>query len=56
MKMIKCSFEKDTIGIYVLPLLGYSNVKGDKSIWFGWLYWLWTFRMEAADEGNNQGA
>jgi hypothetical protein len=44
--LIKCKFEKDTQGIYILPLLGYSNVKGLKSFWVGWLWWLWTFRME----------
>ena len=49
--MFHCEFEEDTIGIYLLPLVGYSNKQGDKSFWFGWLWWLWTVRLtpRAAD-------
>ena len=47
----RCEYEYDTLGIYLLPIVGYSNVKGDKSFWFGWLWWLWTVRLtkRAAD-------
>jgi len=41
MKPIKTEWEMDTIGIYITPLIGYSNVKGVRSFWVGWLYWLW---------------
>jgi hypothetical protein len=27
MRLIKCKFEKDISGIYILPLVGYSNIK-----------------------------
>ena len=46
MKLLKCKFEKDVTGIYITPLIGYSNVKGERSIWIGWLSWLWTWRVE----------
>ena len=41
MKFAKHTFEKDVHGFYLTPLIAYSNVKGDKAIWFGWLFWLW---------------
>lgn len=44
---MKCRFEKDTTGFYILPLLGYSNVRGTKSIWFGWAFYLWTWVLSA---------
>jgi hypothetical protein len=47
---MKCTFEQDTKGFYILPLLGYSNVKGTKSIWFGIGPWLWTWVI-TRDEG-----
>lgn len=43
--MIRCYFEKDIIGIYLLPLIGYSNEKGARSIWFGFLNWLVVFPL-----------
>lgn len=48
---IRCVYEKDEVGIYLTPLIGYSNRGGDKSFWIGWLWWLWTFRLtkRAAD-------
>ena len=47
----RCEFEEDTIGIHLLPVLGYSNKQGDKAFWFGWLWWMWTLRLtkRAAD-------
>jgi hypothetical protein len=45
MKLLKTKFEIDTEGIYITPLLGYSNVKGEKSIWIGWLFWLFVVRF-----------
>ena len=32
---MRCEWEKDVYGFYILPLFGYSNVEGLKSIWFG---------------------
>ena len=46
MKFFKCEFEKDTTGFYITPLIGFSNVKGDRSIWFGWLAWLFTIKLD----------
>lgn len=40
MKFVKCKFETDVTGIYITPLIGYSNVVGEKSVWLGWLFWL----------------
>ena len=40
-----CEFETDVTGIYITPLVGYSNVRGQKSIWFGWLFWLFTIKL-----------
>jgi len=45
MKMFKCSFETDSWGIYITPLLGYSKVFGVRSIWIGWLWWLFTIKF-----------
>jgi len=42
---MKCKFEKDVTGIYITPLIGYSNVNGNKSFWFGWLCLLWTWNL-----------
>lgn len=42
MKLKKCKFEKDVMGFYLTPLIGFSNVNGEKSIWIGWLFWLMT--------------
>lgn len=44
MNVIKCIFEKDTSGMWILPAIGYSNIKGDKALWIGWLYWI--FKVE----------
>lgn len=48
---IRCKYEEDEVGMYLTPLIGYSNRGGDKSFWIGWLWWLWTFRLtkRAAD-------
>lgn len=51
MGMFKCSFEKDVAGIYILPLLGYSNVHGVRAIWAGWLWWL--FMITFPDKKEN---
>ena len=45
MLALKCTFEKDVVGFYVTPLIGYSNVKGQKSLWFGWGSLLWTLHL-----------
>lgn len=48
---IKCEFTVDHTGMYITPLVGFhSNAEG-KSFWFGWLWWLWEFRLtkRAAD-------
>ena len=41
MKIIKCSFIFDKWGLYILPILGYSWMPQEKSLWVGWLLWLW---------------
>lgn len=46
MKLINCKFEKDVTGFYLTPLLGYSNVHGQKSVWIGWLIWLFSIIWE----------
>ena len=45
MKVIKCIFTKDNRGLYILPMLGFSY-GGENSFWFGWLWWLWEFRLK----------
>jgi len=46
MKLLKCKFEIDKWGMYILPILGYSWYPQNKSIWIGWLYWMWVIRLE----------
>ncbi len=46
---MKCKWEKDVFGIYILPLIGVSKVDGLWSIWVGWLYWLWTWELNDDD-------
>ena len=36
----RVEFTTDTIGIYLLPLIGISRKEGAWSIWFGWLWFL----------------
>lgn len=45
MKFVK-KFEKDEFGIYIFPLLGYSNIDGNKSLWFGFYQWLWIWEIK----------
>lgn len=45
-QLARCKFEKDVYGFYLTPLLGYSNVGGQKSIWIGWLFWLFSIIWE----------
>ena len=45
MKFMKCKYEKDVHGFYLTPLIGFSNVKGLKSIWIGWLFWLMSVEL-----------
>ena len=46
-RTMKCRFQYDHWGLYITPLIGYSwNTVHGKSIWFGWLRWLWTFQFE----------
>ena len=47
MKICKCEWGKDVYGFYVTPLLGFSNVYGEKSFWIGWLRCL--FRVYIGD-------
>ena len=42
---IRRKFETDHEGFYILPILGYSNVKGRKDIWIGWGPWIWTWAL-----------
>lgn len=42
---MKCTWEKDTHGFYITPLLGVSKIKGVYAIWIGWLYWLFTYQL-----------
>jgi len=46
MKIKKCYFEYDVRGIYITPLIGYSNIKGQKSFWIGWLWWLFKIEVD----------
>jgi len=45
MKFISCKFETDTHGFYLTPLIGYSRVDGEKSIWLGWFFWLFIIKI-----------
>jgi len=45
MKFFTCKFETDTRGFYLTPLIGYSWVNGEKSIWLGWFFWLFTIKI-----------
>ena len=45
MKLVKCKFEKNVFGLYLTPLIGFSNVHGQKSVWLGWFYWLITILL-----------
>jgi hypothetical protein len=40
MKIKGCKFDKDVNGFYLTPLVGFSKVKGEKSVWLGWLFWI----------------
>ena len=50
MKIVKCKFETDRWGLYITPMLGYSNTERGKNLWFGWLKWLFT--VELTNEGS----
>lgn len=45
MKIVKCNFVEDKWGMYITPLIGYSNTERGKNIWFGWLKWLFTIEL-----------
>ena len=45
MNIQKCTFSHDVEGIYLLPLFGYSNINGKKSVWFGIWRYLWTWEL-----------
>lgn len=47
MKMFRCKFSTDIIGIYITPLIGYSNIRNIKSFWIGWIVWL--FEVQYSD-------
>lgn len=42
---MKCKWAQDATGFYITPLLGVSKIKGQWSLWIGWLFWLWTWHM-----------
>jgi len=42
---MKCKFEYDTQGLYILPLICFSKVNGKWAFWFGWGFWLWGFEI-----------
>ena len=44
-RLMKCVWEKDTQGCYILPLFGVSRIEGEWAIWVGWLYWLFTWQL-----------
>lgn len=46
MRFIKCKFEKDVVGVYITPLIGFSWAKGEYSFWVGWLFWLFTIKLK----------
>lgn len=46
MKIKKAKFEVDEWGLYITPLIGFSWVNNYKTIWFGWLRWLFTIEFE----------
>ena len=46
MRLVKCKFEKDVIGFYLTPLIGFSNVLGHKTVWIGWLFWLFSIEFQ----------
>jgi hypothetical protein len=46
MKIVRCEFEVDDWGLYILPLVGYSWNKSEKAIWIGWLKWLWKVHVK----------
>ena len=49
-KLLRCEFVTDITGIYFTPLLGYSKVRGQKAIWVGWLWWLFTIKIGGTNE------
>ena len=42
---IKFGFETDYNELWFLPTFGYSNIIGEKFMWFGWLWWMFTVRF-----------
>jgi hypothetical protein len=46
MKIYKCTFSVDKWGFYLTPLIGYSNMNGDKKFWIGIWRWLWEFQID----------
>lgn len=52
MKIVKCKFVEDKWGLYITPLIGYSNTERGKNIWFGWLKWLFTIELTNENKTN----
>ena len=50
MKVFRCVFTVDVVGIYILPLIGYSKMPKYQSFWVGWLWWLWELRWTEKPE------
>ena len=50
MEYVSCKFAKDTEGFYLTPLIGYSNVKGDRSVWTNSTRAIGVPRIEVRDE------
>ena len=40
----------DTIGVYLLPLIGISKQSTGWSIWFGWLWFLFEYHLGEKNE------
>lgn len=51
MKIVNCRMTKDSWGVYITPLIGYSWNPKEKSIWIGWLLWLWVIALEDSVNG-----
>jgi len=45
MKLKKCKWDRDVHGFYLTPLVGFSQVMGVKSVWIGWLWWLFSVEL-----------
>lgn len=43
---MKCAFEKDVVGFYITPLIGFSkDERYGKALWVGWGRWLFVWSL-----------